>query len=277
MTSTRRTGYCQKHYGKIKSLLFALAISPLANLLYDYTQANLGMDPLDRMTRLSGEMSLLLLLLTLTITPLRHFTTWLMVRIHAYYGKRLSDWNWIIKLRRMIGLFSFFYAMLHLAIYFWLDQGGSIEHSVRDITERPFLAVGMLALVLLLLLAVTAHDKMMRLLGKNWRRLHRTVYLIAILSLLHFWMLSKVGVYDAASYTLAAIVLLGWRAWFYWWPKTGKVKDDGMETPERKPLAERRVKSDRRKESKPVLYDRRSGSDRRSNPIDLINHDTTKA
>ncbi len=267
MAASRRITFGQKHSGKVKTLLFIIAISPLADLLYDHVQDNLGIDPLDRMTRLSGEMSLLLLLLTLTITPLRHFMTWLMMRMHAYYGKRLSDWNWIIKLRRMLGLLAFFYAMLHLGIYFWLDQGASFEDTARDITERPFLVVGMAALVLTIPLAVTANDTMMRALGKNWRRLHRAVYLIAVLSILHFWMLSKVGVYDAEPYILGVIFLLVWRAWFYWWPKKGKIKDDGMETPDRKPVAERRNGLDRRRELRPVTNEKRNGEDRRNKPL----------
>lgn len=237
MTALHWITFWQKHYGKVKALLFILALSPLANLLVDYVRDNLGIDPLDRMTRLTGEMSLLMLLLSLTITPLRHFATWLMKYIHAYYGKRLSDWNWIIKLRRMIGLFSFFYASLHLGIYFWLDQGANIEESVRDISERPFLAVGMAAFVMLIPLAATANSAMMRIMRKNWRRLHRIVYLIAILAVLHFWMLSKVGVHTFLPYVLCSVFLLGWRAWFFWGFRKSKIKDDGMETPERKPSA----------------------------------------
>ena len=156
-----------------------------------------------------------------------------MIRIRARHGKRVSDWNWIIKLRRMIGLLSFFYATLHLGIYFWLDQGANMAYALRDMSERPFLAVGMSAFVLLVPLAVTANDYSMRLLGKNWRRLHRTVYVIAPLAIIHYWMQTKVGINDPLPYTLILIILLGWRMWFAWIPRRGKIPDHGMEMPER--------------------------------------------
>jgi sulfoxide reductase heme-binding subunit YedZ len=149
------------------------------------------------------------------------------------HGKRVADWNWMIKLRRMIGLLSFFYATTHLGIYFWLDQGADILGALSDMTERPFIAVGIFAFVLLVPLALTANNYSMRLLKKSWRRLHRTVYLIAILAIIHFWMLTKVGVNDPLPYTLITIVLLGWRVWFAWMPRKGKILDHGMEMPER--------------------------------------------
>ena len=222
------------HLSKIKLLLLLAGLSPIAELLFEYYAHALGFDPLDRITRTTGEVALILLLATLTVTPLRHSLTWLMVRIRAGHGKRGSDWNWIINLRRMIGLLAFFYATLHLMIYFWMDQGANIAYALRDLLERPFLAVGMIAYLLLLPLAATANNHMMRSLGKKkWRRLHRSVYVILALAIMHYWMLTKVGVIDPFPYTLVAGILLGWRMWFAWMPGKGKIPDDGMELPER--------------------------------------------
>ena len=222
-----------KHLVKIKLLLLLAGLAPITELVINYYQHALGFDPLDRITRSTGNAALILLLATLTFTPLRHMLTWLMVRIRVGHGKRVSDWNWIIKLRRMTGLLCFFYATLHLGIYFCLDQGANMTDALRDISERPFLTVGLIAFLLLLPLALTANDYAMRLLGKNWRRLHRTVYITALLAIIHYWMLTKVGVNEPIPYTLITIILLGWRMWFAWVVRTGKIPDSGMELPAR--------------------------------------------
>ena len=222
-----------KHINKIKGFLLLTGLSPLAELVIEYYQDALGFDPLDRITRVTGYFALILLLASLTVTPLRHLLTGLMIQIRAGHGKRVSDWNWIIKLRRMMGLLCFLYATLHLVIYFWLDQGADILHALRDIKERLFLAVGMGAFVLLVPLAVTANNYSMRQMGKNWRRLHRFVYVIAILANLHYWMLTKVGIKDPLPYTLITVILLVWRVWLAWIPRKGKIPDHGMEVPER--------------------------------------------
>lgn len=222
-----------KHIGRIKALVFLLALLPLLILINEFYQDDLGVDPLDRLTRLTGNSALVLLILSLTITPLRHFLIRFMVSLKANYGKRLADWNWIIKLRRMIGVMSFFYAVIHFVIYFWLDQGLDFNNAFYDIKERYFIAVGLTAFILLIPLALTSTNKMMRMLGRNWRKLHRTVYLIAILSMLHFWMLTKVGVYDYVPYVAITFFLLGWRAWYYSVGHKNKMMDDGMEAIDR--------------------------------------------
>ena len=225
-----------KHIGKIKVLVFFLILIPLLTLIVEFYQQNLGLDPLDRLTRLTGKSALILLILSLVITPLRHFLTLFMVYIKADYGKRLADWNWIIKLRRMLGVMSFFYAALHLSIYFWLDQGMSLSNTFYDVLDRNFIALGFIAFVMLIPLVVTSTNGMMRRLGKKWRYLHRTVYIIVILSVAHFWMLTKVGVYDPLPYLAIVIFLLGWRGWYYWTVRKDKFIDDGMETIDRKQI-----------------------------------------
>lgn len=229
-------GRISKHIGKIKVLVFFLTLIPLLILTIEFYQDDLGLDPLDRLTRLSGKTALVLLMLSLLITPLRHFLIMFMVRLKANYGKRLADWNWIIKLRRLIGVMSFSYVLIHFIIYFWLDQGADLEGFVYDIKERYFIFVGLMAFILLIPLALTSTNSMMRLLGKKWRKLHRTVYLIIILSIAHFWMLSKVAVYDYVVYFIITVFLLGWRVWYYGIGRKNKLHDDGMEAVDREQI-----------------------------------------
>jgi|LGVF01.2.fsa_nt_gb sulfoxide reductase heme-binding subunit YedZ len=229
-------GRIPKHIGKIKILVFLFSLIPLFILIIEFHQDDLGIDPLDRLTRLTGKTALVLLILSLVITPLRHFLIVFMVRLKANYGKRLADWNWIIKLRRTIGVMSFFYVLLHFIIYFWLDQGLDLESALYDIKERNFIAIGLTAFILLIPLALTSTNRMMRLLGKKWRKLHRTVYIIALLAIAHFWMLSKVAVYDYVPYVLITFFLLGWRAWYYGVGRKNKLIDDGMEAVDREQI-----------------------------------------
>lgn len=156
-----------KHIGKIKILVFLLALLPLLILINEFYHDDLGIDPLDRLTRLTGNSALVLLILSLVITPLRHFLIRFMIYLKANYGKRLADWNWIIKLRRTIGVMSFVYVLIHFIIYFWLDQGLDLNNAFNDIKERYFIAIGLTAFILLIPLALTSTNIMMRLLGKN--------------------------------------------------------------------------------------------------------------
>lgn len=214
---------------ELKVWVFISASIPLIILLFEFLFGALGFDPLDRITRMTGRAALILLLASLLITPLRHWLMWIAIHVKAHYGKRLSDWNWLIKLRRMIGLFSSFYASLHLIIYVWLDQGANLTRILSDIYERKFILVGVAAFILLIPVTVTSTDNMRRKLGKNWRRIHRLVYLIAILAVTHFWMLTKVGVYDPYPYIAAVVLLLGWRVWYIYGISEDETPNDGME------------------------------------------------
>jgi len=206
---------------------------PLIELIVEYYQQALGFDPLDRITRSTGKFAMIMLLISLAVTPLRYLLTRTMVIFNAGHGKRVSDWNWIIRLRRMIGLLSFFYATLHVAIYGWIDQDANVAYAMRDISERPFLAAGAIAYILLIPLALTANDYAIRRLGKNWRRLHRTVYMTVLLVIVHYWLLTKVGVRDPVPYTLIVLYLLGWRLWFAMMSRKCNMAQYGMEAPER--------------------------------------------
>ena len=179
-----------------KAGLFVLALLPLARLVWLGFTGGLGANPIEFITHSTGTWTLVGLLATLSITPLR----------------KLSGWNWLLRLRRMLGLFAFFYASLHFTTYIWLDQFFDLHAVFKDVIKRPFITVGFLAFVLLIPLAVTSTNAMVkRLGGKSWQRLHRLVYAIAILGVLHYWWLVKKDLTQPLIYALILAALLAYR------------------------------------------------------------------
>jgi sulfoxide reductase heme-binding subunit YedZ len=180
----------------VKVAAFALALLPLARLVALGLLGKLGANPIEFITRSTGTWTLVLLLVTLLVTPLR----------------RLLDWPWLLRLRRMLGLFAFFYACLHFTTYVWLDQFFDAMAIGRDIVKRPFVTVGFVAFVLLVPLAATSTNAMVRRLGaRRWQRLHYAVYAIATLGIVHYWWLVKKDVTQPVLYAAALAVLLGYR------------------------------------------------------------------
>ncbi len=191
-----------------KPLLFLLALGPLAWLVYGALANTLGPNPAEALIRASGDWTLRFLCLTLAITPLRQLTGW-----HA-----------LARLRRMIGLYTFFYGVLHFLCFAWLDQGFDLDAIVRDIAKRPFILVGTAALLTMLPLAATSFNRAIKALGAaRWQALHRAVYATALLALLHFfWM--RAGKHNFAEVAVYAVIigaLLGWRVWRRWGPPRG--------------------------------------------------------
>jgi methionine sulfoxide reductase heme-binding subunit len=184
----------------IKSVLFVLALLPFARLVF-MTVTQQFVEPLEAITRGTGDWVLYLLCITLAITPLR----------------RLTGWNWVVKLRRMAGLFVFFYAFLHFLAFLWFDHFFDLAEMWTDVVKRPFITVGFIAFVLLIPLAVTSTNGMIkRLGGKRWQWLHRLIYVVAPLGILHFWWM-KAGKNDFAEPMLFGTIvalLLGMR--IYW-------------------------------------------------------------
>lgn len=173
----------------------ALAMTPMALLVRDAIANRLGADPVAALTHATGDWALRLLLLALAITPLR----------------RLSRWSWPIRYRRMLGLHAFAYACAHFAIYLVLDLGGYWTQIFDDIAKRPFITVGFLAWLCLLPLAATSTRAAMRRLGPRWGRLHRLVYAIAILAVLHFLWLVKADLREPLIYAGILVALLAAR------------------------------------------------------------------
>jgi len=183
-----------------KPLLFLLALGPLAWLVFGAVANTLGPNPAEALIRSSGDWTLRFLCLTLAVTPLRQITGW-----HA-----------LARLRRMIGLYTFFYGCLHFLCFAWLDMGFDIDAIVKDIAKRPFILVGSAALLLMLPLAATSFNRAIKALGAaRWQALHRAVYATAGLAILHFfWMRSgKHNYAEVAVYAAIIGSLLGWRLW----------------------------------------------------------------
>jgi len=162
---------------------------------------NLGSDPIKEAEHIYGNWTLKFLLATLTVTPLR----------------RITGWNWLAKHRRTLGLYTFAYALLHLSVWAFLDVQLIVDDLVgwdvvwTDVTKRPFITIGMTALLLMVPLALTSTKGMIRRLGKRWGQLHKLIYLIAILGVIHFWMAVKLDIREPAVFALILAVLLGWR------------------------------------------------------------------
>jgi sulfoxide reductase heme-binding subunit YedZ len=180
-----------------KLVLFINGLVPLALLLWDVWRKQVGANPLEFVTRTTGMLTLVFLFLSLTISPLR----------------RITGANWLIKLRRMLGIFAFFYGSLHLLTYVAFDRFFRLGTVPGDIIKRPFIAIGMTAFFLMLPLAVTSTDAMIkRLGGKRWARLHRIVYAAGFLGVLHFYMLVKSDKRLPLTFAFLLAVLLGFRA-----------------------------------------------------------------
>jgi methionine sulfoxide reductase heme-binding subunit len=186
-----------------KPVLFVLALLPFAWLVFGALTQNLGPNPAEALIRSTGDWTLRSLCLVLAVTPLRVMT-----------GTAA-----LARFRRMLGLFVFFYAFVHLLCYSWLDMEFVVADIARDIAKRPFILVGFAAIVLLTALAATSFNRVVKAMGaRRWQRLHRTVYLVAALALLHFfWMRAgKNNFAEVAVYAAIIAALLGWRIVHAW-------------------------------------------------------------
>lgn len=200
-----------RHLRLIKTALFLMALLPLMRLVVLGFYGQLTANPIEFITRSSGDWTLYFLMLTLVISPLRC----------------LSAWSWLVQLRRMLGLFTFFYACLHFITFIWFDHFFDLQAMWKDILKRPFITVGFTAFVLLVPLAVTSNDKMMRFLGRRWQTLHKLVYVIAVLAILHFWWMraGKNNFAEPLLFGSIMALLLGSRIVF--WLQAGRRKNSG--------------------------------------------------
>jgi methionine sulfoxide reductase heme-binding subunit len=177
----------------IKPIVFLLALLPLGRLVWLGSAGDLGANPIEFITRSMGTWTLVFLCLSLAMTPAR----------------MLTGWTGFINLRRMLGLFCFFYATVHFLIWLWLDHNFSLAAMWQDVLERPYITFGFLAFVLLIPLALTSNRWAQRKLGRRWSHLHRMIYGIAILAILHYWW-HKAGKsdYETVSIYLGVVVVL---------------------------------------------------------------------
>jgi methionine sulfoxide reductase heme-binding subunit len=196
-----------------KIALFPAALVPLGLLIGKALHDGLGANPIERITHSTGDWTLIFILLTLSITPLR----------------RITRQYWLIGIRRMVGLFAFFYGSLHFLTYIWLDKFFDLHEMWKDIAKRPFITIGFSAFVLMIPLALTSTAwSIRRLGGKNWQRLHRLIYLTGILAVIHYWWLVKADVRKPEEYGFLLSILLLYRVAVW---VSGKRKQPAMPAP----------------------------------------------
>jgi sulfoxide reductase heme-binding subunit YedZ len=185
-----------------KFVIFTNALVPLALMLLDVYRDRVGANPLEFVTHTTGMLTLLFLSLTLAVTPLR----------------RITGLTWLVKFRRMLGLFAFFYGFLHFTTYVWFDRYFNLRSTIADIAQRPFIAVGMLAFLLMVPLAITSTNRMVkRLGGKRWALLHRIVYISGAAGVLHYWMLVKSDTRLPLTFGFVLVLLVGYRIFTRWY------------------------------------------------------------
>ncbi|HCQ45506.1 MAG TPA: protein-methionine-sulfoxide reductase heme-binding subunit MsrQ [Achromobacter sp.] len=197
-----KTQLSAKTVGRFKPVLFLLGLAPFARWVWLGMDNGLTANPVEFLTRSSGTWTLVCLLVTLSITPLR----------------RLTGQPALVRVRRMCGLFAFFYGAMHFMAWVWWDRGLDPAAMLQDIGERPFITVGFAAFVLMAALAATSTQWAMRRLGKRWQQLHRAIYAIGLLAVLHYWW-HKAGKNDLtqpALYAAVLALLLGWRIVAWW-------------------------------------------------------------
>jgi len=188
-----------------KPVFFLLCLAPMLWIVWNALFGDLGANPVETVRRYTGDWTLRFLLIALTVTPLR----------------RLTGWHVVVRLRRMLGLFAFFYACLHFVSYIWLDQFFMWDAIIEDIVDRPYITVGVASFLLLIPLAITSTNGMVRRLGgRRWQRLHQLVYVIAVLGVIHFWWLVKSDISRPALYGAILALLLGFRLFWHLWGRS---------------------------------------------------------
>lgn len=181
----------------VKTVVFVLCLMPLARLVAGGFLGRLGVNPVELITRSTGTWTLVFILATLSVTPLR----------------KITGWHWLARLRRMLGLYAFFYALLHFMTFIWLDHFFDVAAIGKDIVKRPFVTIGFAAFAMLIPLAATSTDAMVKRVGaKKWLALHRLVYVLAICGVIHYWWLVKRDITQPAIYALVLAILLAYRA-----------------------------------------------------------------
>lgn len=189
-----------------KPVVFLTCLIPAVLVVTDALEitGRLGANPIEEIQDRFGIWALRFIMITLAITPLRH----------------ASGWNWLVRFRRMFGLFTFFYVLLHFLTWFILDSEMLLSAILEDLTERPFITIGFAALVLLTALAVTSTDGMRRRMGRRWQKLHYAVYVIASLGVWHYWWQVKKDITEPGTYAAILAVLLASRIWWRWHKKS---------------------------------------------------------
>ena len=183
-----------------KPIVFLLCLLPAALVVTDAfgITGQLGANPVEEILDRFGNWSLRFIMLTLAVTPLR----------------RITGWNWLLRFRRMLGLFTFFYVLMHFLTWLVLDQGLLLSAIAEDLLERPFITIGFAALLLLTAMAVTSTNGIRRRMGRNWDKLHYSVYAVGVLGVWHYWWQVKKDIAEPLVYAAILALLLGTRIWW---------------------------------------------------------------
>jgi sulfoxide reductase heme-binding subunit YedZ len=184
-----------------KPIVFLLCLAPAALVVGDTfgITGQLSANPIEDILDRFGNWAIRFIMITLAVTPLR----------------RMTGWNWLVRFRRLLGLFTFFYVLMHFSTWLILDQGLLLSAVLEDLSERPFITIGFTALVLLTAMAVTSSNGMRRRMGRRWDRLHYSAYAVGVLGVWHYWWQVKKDTSDAWIYAVIVSVLLGYRIWAY--------------------------------------------------------------
>ena len=185
-----------------KPVVFLLCLVPAALVVTDALEitGRLSANPVEDILDRFGNWGLRFIMLTLAVTPLR----------------RITGWNWLVRFRRMLGLFTFFYILLHFMTWLILDQGLLMAAVLEDVVERPFITLGMVALVLLTAMAVTSATGLRRRMGRRWNHLHYSAYAVGVLGVWHYWWQVKQDIREPLVYAAILTLLLGYRLWHTW-------------------------------------------------------------
>ena len=198
-----------------KFLIFTNALVPLLLMLWDVYHKRVGANPVEYVTRTTGMLTLVFLMITLAVSPVRQIT----------------GLNWVVKFRRMVGLFAFFYGCLHLLTYIWFDRLFNLKSVPGDVVSRPFIALGMLAFFLMLPLAITSTNKMVkRLGGKRWGKLHKLIYVAGMAGVLHFWLLVKSDARLPLTFGFILLLLLAHRLFVKFYPPLKPIAAGKLQT-----------------------------------------------
>jgi sulfoxide reductase heme-binding subunit YedZ len=185
-----------------KPVVFVICLVPAVLVVTDAFEltGRLGANPIEAIQDRFGIWALRFIMITLAVTPLR----------------RLTGWNWLVRFRRMFGLFTFFYVLMHFLTWLILDQGVLLSAILEDVTERPFITIGFAALLLLTALAATSTNAIRRRMGRRWQSLHNAAYVIGVLGVWHYWWQVKQDITEPLIYAVILAVLLAARLWWRW-------------------------------------------------------------
>ncbi len=212
-----------------RTSLFLLSCLPFFQLAYSSIYQQLGVNPFATLSHTTGKWAIIFLLFSIAITPSRRLLCWLFTLLRLPQGKRLSDWNFLIRARRQVGLFAAFYATLHVLTYLYLDIDWQLEYFLQDLSERKFIIVGLLAFAMTIMLALTSPKIMVKKLGRYWKRIHRLTYLLIPLSILHFYWVAKHDNDLPRVFLIVCAIILTTRLAIFLQRKFKNTRDNGLE------------------------------------------------